>query len=167
MYKWSIYTWHKLLIVLKISFILVIYWYKNPLSCYFTIWTQQLKNQIFLIKTSWRYLCIWTGYWYRNINKAMKRLEKQVLIDLRQKARILILIVPRSNWLWTLTADPVWHFSHQNVPKYIKVSCYSFNMNIMENIPHALDVYAQRALKYDFTLIYDFTIIETGGLSVV
>jgi hypothetical protein len=37
----------------------------------------------------------------------MKRLEKQVLIDLRQKARILILIVPRSNWLWTLTADPV------------------------------------------------------------
>jgi hypothetical protein len=40
-------------------------------------------------------------------------------------------------------------------------------MNIMENIPHALDVYAQRALKYDFTLIYDFTIIETGGLSVV
>jgi hypothetical protein len=33
----------------------------------------------------------------------------------------------------------------------------------MENIPHALDVHAQRVLKYIFILIYDFTIIETGG----
>ena len=56
----SIYACHKLLIVLKISFILVIYWDKKPLSCYFTISTQQLKNQIFSLKASWRYLCIWT-----------------------------------------------------------------------------------------------------------
>jgi hypothetical protein len=33
---------------------------------------------------------------------------------------------------------------------------------ILENIPHALDVHAQRVLKYNFILIYDFTIIETG-----
>ena len=100
MYKWSIYTCHKMLIALKISFILVIYWDKKPLSCYFTIWTQQLKNQIFSLKASWRYLCIWTlilsniglpytwysfltGYWYWNINKARKRLKKQVCIALR------------------------------------------------------------------------------------
>ena len=39
-------------------------------------------------------------------------------------------------------------------------------MNILENIPHALDVHAQRVLKYNFILIYDFTIIETGGFNV-
>ena len=43
-----------------------------------------------------------------------------------------MLMVPRSNWLWTVTTDPVWHFPHQIVIKYIKVSCYSFNMNIMQ-----------------------------------
>ena len=149
MYKWSIYTCHKLLIVLKISFILVIYWDKKPLSCYFTIWTQQLKNEIFSLKASWRYLCIWTlilsniglpynwysfltGYWYRNINKARKKLEKQIFIAFRQKTKNLMLMVPCSNWLWTVTTDPVWHFPHQNVIKYIKVSCYSFNLNIMQ-----------------------------------
>ena len=36
----------------------------------------------------------------------------------------------------------------------------------MENIPHALDVHAQRVLKYNFILIYDFTIIETGRFNV-
>jgi hypothetical protein len=36
----------------------------------------------------------------------------------------------------------------------------------LENIPHALDVHAQRVLKYDFILIHDFTIIETGGFNV-
>jgi hypothetical protein len=50
----------------------------------------------------------------------------------RQKTRNLILMVPHSNWLWTITTDPVLHFPHQNVTKYIKVSCYSFNMNIMQ-----------------------------------
>ena len=150
MYKWSIHTYHKLLIVLKISFILVIYWDKKSLSCYFTIWTQQLKNQIFFIKSfmevplymgidSFKYwtaiYLIWfflTGYWYRNIIKAKKRLKKQVCIALRQKTRNLFLMVPHWNWLWTVTTDPVWHFPHQNVTKYIKVSCYSFNMNIMQ-----------------------------------
>jgi hypothetical protein len=100
MYTWNIYTCHKLLIVLKISFILAIYWDKKPLLCYFTIWTQQLKNLIFSLKASWRYLCRWTlilsniglpytwysfltRYWSRNINKAKKRLEKQVYIALR------------------------------------------------------------------------------------
>ena len=38
--------------------------------------------------------------------------------------------------------------------------------NILENIPHALDVHAQRVLKYNFILIYDFTIIETGRFKV-
>jgi hypothetical protein len=38
--------------------------------------------------------------------------------------------------------------------------------NILENIPHALDVHAQRVFKYNFILIYDFTIIETGGFNV-
>ena len=38
--------------------------------------------------------------------------------------------------------------------------------NILENIPLALDVHAQRVLKYNFILIYDFTIIETGGFNV-
>jgi hypothetical protein len=38
--------------------------------------------------------------------------------------------------------------------------------NILENIPHALDVHAQRVLKYSFILIYDFTIIETGKFNV-
>jgi hypothetical protein len=38
--------------------------------------------------------------------------------------------------------------------------------NILENIPHALDVHAQTVLNYNFILIYDFTIIETGGFSV-
>ena len=38
--------------------------------------------------------------------------------------------------------------------------------NILENIPHALDVHAQRVLKYNFIIIYDFTIIETGGCNV-
>jgi hypothetical protein len=32
------------------------------LLCYFTIWTQQLKNLIFSSKTSWGYLCI-LGLW--------------------------------------------------------------------------------------------------------
>jgi hypothetical protein len=41
-------------------------------------------------------------------------------------------MVPHSNWIWTVTTDPVWHFPHQNVTKYIKVSCYSFNMNSMQ-----------------------------------
>jgi hypothetical protein len=50
----------------------------------------------------------------------------------RQKTKILVLMVPHSNWLWTVTTDPVWHFLHQNVTKYIKVSCYSYNMNIMQ-----------------------------------
>jgi hypothetical protein len=31
--------------------------------------------------------------------------------------------------------------------------------NILENIPHALDVHAQWVLKYNFILIYDFTIM--------
>ena len=38
--------------------------------------------------------------------------------------------------------------------------------NILENIPHALDVRAQRVLKHNFILIYGFTIIETGGFNV-
>jgi hypothetical protein len=38
--------------------------------------------------------------------------------------------------------------------------------NILENIPHALDVHAKRVLKYNFIFIYDFTIIETGGFNV-
>ena len=38
--------------------------------------------------------------------------------------------------------------------------------NILENIPHALDVHAQRVLKSNFILIYDFTIIETGRFNV-
>jgi hypothetical protein len=29
----------------------------------------------------------------------------------------------------------------------------------LENIPHALDVHAQRVLKYNFILIYDCTVI--------
>jgi hypothetical protein len=36
---------------------------------------------------------------------------------------------------------------------------------ILENIPHGLDVHAQRVLKYNFMLIYDFTTIETGGFN--
>ena len=112
-----------------------------------------------------------TGYWYRNINKAKKRLKKQVVIALRQKTRNLILMVPHSNWLWTVITDPVWHFPHQNVTKYINTSKYItasiwILCNILENIPHALDVHAQRVLKYNFILIYDFTIIETGRFNV-
>jgi hypothetical protein len=38
--------------------------------------------------------------------------------------------------------------------------------NILENIPHALDVHAQRVLKYNFILICDFTMIETGRFNV-
>jgi hypothetical protein len=38
--------------------------------------------------------------------------------------------------------------------------------NILENITHALDVHAHRVLKYNFILIYDFTIIETGRFNV-
>jgi hypothetical protein len=37
----------------------------------------------------------------------------------------------------------------------------------LENIPYALDVHAQRVLKYNFMLIYDFTIIETGRFNVL
>jgi hypothetical protein len=64
MYKWSIYTCHKLLIVLKISFILVIYWDKKPLSCYFKIWTQQLKNQIIFWLSNLSDICqtFWEEY---------------------------------------------------------------------------------------------------------
>ena len=38
----------------------------------------------------------------------------------------------------------------------------------VKKIPHALDVFlhAQRVLKYNFTLIYDCTIIETGRFNV-
>ena len=110
-----------------------------------------------------------TGYWYRNINKARKKLEKQVFIAFRQKTKNLMLMIPCSNWLWTVTTDPVWHFPHQNVTKYIKVSCYSFNLNIMQyfgKYSPSLDVHAQRVLKYNFILIYDFTIIETGWFNV-
>ena len=43
-------------------------------------------------------------------------------------------------------------------------------MNIVQyfvkKIPHALDVHAQRVLKYNFILIYDCTIIETGRFNV-
>jgi hypothetical protein len=38
--------------------------------------------------------------------------------------------------------------------------------DILENIPYALDVHAQRVLKYNFILIYDFTIIETRRFNV-
>jgi len=127
MYKWSIYTCHKMLIVLQISFILVIYWDEKPLSCYFTISTQQLKNLIFSLKASWRYLCIWTlilsniglpytwysfltGYWCRNINKAKKRLKKEVFIALRcittkhgyQSKRTYGKVVLNRKWIPTL-----------------------------------------------------------------
>jgi hypothetical protein len=124
MYKCSKYTCHKLLIVLKISFILVIYWDKKPLSCYFTIWTKQLKNEICSFKASWRYLCIWT--------LILQKVRETSLYCSYAKTRYLIVMVPHSNWLWTVTTDPVWHFPHQNVTKYIKVSCYSFNMNSMQ-----------------------------------
>jgi hypothetical protein len=43
----------------------------------------------------------------KNINKAKKRIEKQVFIAFRQKTRNLMLMIPRSNWLWTVTTDPV------------------------------------------------------------
>ena len=36
----------------------------------------------------------------------------------------------------------------------------------MEKLSHALDVHAQRVLKCNFILIYDFTIIETGRFNV-
>ena len=36
----------------------------------------------------------------------------------------------------------------------------------MESIPHALNVHEKRVLKYNFILIYDITIIETGGFNV-
>jgi hypothetical protein len=88
----------------------------------------------------------------------------------RQKTRNLILMVPHSNWLWRVTTDPVWHFPHQNVTKYIKVSCYSFNMNIMQycgKYSPCTKMYMQRVLKYNFILIYDFTIIETGRFNVI
>ena len=42
-------------------------------------------------------------------------------------------------------------------------------MNIMQyfgKYSHALNVHAQRVLKYNFILIYDFTIIEAGGFNV-
>ena len=84
----------------------------------------------------------------------------------RQKT--LILMVPHSNWLWTVTTDPVWHFQ----PKCYKIQrCHVtasiwILCNILENIPHALDVHAQRVLKYNFILICDFTIIETGRFNV-
>jgi hypothetical protein len=41
-----------------------------------------------------------------------------------------------------------------------------FECGTIENITHALDVHAQRVLKYNFILIYDFTIIETGRFNV-
>jgi hypothetical protein len=82
----------------------------------------------------------------------------------RQKTRNLILMVPCSNWLWTVTTDPVWHFPHQNVTKYFKVSCYSFNMNIMQYFGKYPP--CKKVLKYNFMLIYDFTIIETGRVNV-
>jgi hypothetical protein len=36
----------------------------------------------------------------------------------------------------------------------------------LENIPHALDVHAQRVLEYNFIFIHDFITIETGGFNV-
>ena len=54
----------------------------------------------------------------------------------------------------------------QNTSRYHVTASIWILCNILENIPHALDVHAQRVLKYNFILIYDFTIIETGGFNV-
>jgi hypothetical protein len=78
-YLWSIYACHKLLILLKISFILVIYWDKKPLSCYFTIWTQHLKNQIFSLKAWWIYNTI-QYYDYLPLFKFLKKHFPQWLL---------------------------------------------------------------------------------------
>jgi hypothetical protein len=51
--------------------------------------------------------------------------------------------------------------SFQHVTASIWILC-----NILKNIPHALDVHAQRVLKYNFILNYDCTIIETGRFNV-
>jgi hypothetical protein len=55
----------------------------------------------FTTKTHWIYqsqyipdIVLLTGYWYRNINKAKKRLKKQVCIALRQKIQV---------WSWFST----------------------------------------------------------------
>jgi hypothetical protein len=37
---------------------------------------------------------------------------------------------------------------------------------VVKNMPDALDVHAQGVMKYNFILIYDFTIIETGKFNV-
>ena len=79
-------------------------------------------------------------------------------------------MVPCSNWLWTVTRRPKLTFSTPNCYKIhqgdILLLQYLYYAIILENIPHALVVHAQRVLKYDFILIHDFTIIETGGFNV-
>ena len=43
---------------------------------------------------------------------------------------------------------------------------YEYYAIFWKIFPHALDVHAQRVLKYNYILIYDFTIIETGRFNV-
>jgi hypothetical protein len=43
---------------------------------------------------------------------------------------------------------------------------YEYYAIFWKIFPHALDVQAQRVLKYNFILNYDFTTIDTGGFIV-
>ena len=43
---------------------------------------------------------------------------------------------------------------------------YEYYAIFWKIFPHALDVHAQRVLKYNYILIYDFTIIENGRFNV-
>jgi hypothetical protein len=54
----------------------------------------------------------------------------------------------------------------QNTSRWHVTASIWILCNILENIPYVLDVHAQRVLKYNFMLIYDFTIIETGRFNV-
>ena len=54
----------------------------------------------------------------------------------------------------------------QNTSRCHVTASISILCDILENIPHALDVHAQRVFKYNFILIYDLIIIETGRFNV-
>ena len=110
-----------------------------------------------------------TGYWYRNINKAKKRLEKQVLLllDKKQKTECWWYHAQISFGQSQQTQFDIFHTKMlQNTSRCHVTGSIWILCNILENIPHALDVYAQRVLKYNCILIYDFTIIESGGFNV-
>jgi hypothetical protein len=117
---------------------------------FFSCWVQIVKKHDngFLSQyiTSMKLIFNAISNLWQNINKANKRLKKQVFIARRQKTRNLILMVPHSDWLWTVTTDPVWHFS-MSQHEIVKI------LNFSNLFQHHLPFYYKNTLNLPVSII--------------